>query len=329
MASHDAMRRFLALTAKIAVSGALLYFAFTRVDLGSIGARLQHAETYWLTVLVLALATQIVLAALRWRKICLQCDVHFSVPTALRYMLIASFFNQTLPSTIGGDAARIWLVSRAGAGWQAAAYSVIVDRIIGLAILIAIVIACMPWLLELVRDPLGRASVLLVNGIGIVGTIAFLFLGKVRWRWLDRWWITHHIAGTAAIAFKVVSSWHCASVVFGLSVAIHLLTITAIWSAARSVTAPLEFWQALLLVPPVILVSTIPISIAGWGVREGAMMAVFSYAGLPNTDGLIVSVLYGVGLFAVGAVGGLIWILGSEQSISTADLREPESKVGQ
>jgi uncharacterized membrane protein YbhN (UPF0104 family) len=186
----------------------------------------------------------------------------------------------------------------------------------------------MPRLLELVRDPLGRASVLLVNGIGIVGTIAFLFLGKVRWRWLDRWWITRHIAGTAAIAFKVVSSWHCALVVLGLSVVIHLLTITAIWSAARSVTAPLEFWQALLLVPPVMLVSAIPISIAGWGVREGAMMAVFSYAGLPNTDGLIVSILYGVGLFAVGAVGGLIWILGSEQSISTADLREPESKVG-
>ena len=323
---HAAMRRFLALAAKIAVSAALLYLAFSHVDLSSMSARLQQAKIFWLVALVLTLAVQIVLAALRWRQIGLQCGVHFTIPSALRYMLIASFFNQTLPSSIGGDAARIWLVSRTGAGWKAAAYSVVVDRIIGLAVLVVIVIVCMPWLLDLVRDPLGRASVLLVNGVAIAATTAFLLLGWLRWGRLDRWWLTHHVVGIAAIAFKVVSSWRSANVVAVLSVAIHLLTITAIWSAAHSVAAPLEFWQALLLVPPVLLVSTVPISIAGWGLREGAMMAVFSYAGLLNSDGLIVSILYGAGLFTVGAVGGLVWILSSEQRIGSANLGEPESK---
>jgi glycosyltransferase 2 family protein len=97
------------------------------------------------------------------------------------------------------------------------------------------------------------------------------------------------------------------------------LTITAVLCAARAVAAPLEFGQALLLVPPVILVATIPISIAGWGLREGAMMTVFAYAGLLRADGLIVSILFGASLFAVGAVGGAIWILGSEPRIGTAD----------
>jgi hypothetical protein len=321
------MRRFLALATKIAVSAALLYLAFARVDLSTIGVRLQQANIFWLIALLLALAAQIVLAALRWRQIALQCGAQFSIRSALRYMLIASFFNQTLPSTIGGDAARIWLVSRAGAGWKTAAYSVVVDRVIGLAVLVAIVIVCMPWLLDLVRDPLGRASVLLVNGLAIVATAAFLILGRVRWAWLDRWWLTRHVAGTAALAFEVVSNWRIANVVVGISVVIHLLTIAAIWSAARSIAAPLEFWQALLLVPPVVLVSTVPISIAGWGVREGAMMTVFSYAGLLNADGLIVSILYGAGLFAVGAAGGLVWILGADQHIGTADEGERESKA--
>jgi hypothetical protein len=103
------------------------------------------------------------------------------------------------------------------------------------------------------------------------------------------------------------------------------MTITAVWCAARAVAAPLEFGYALLLVPPVVLVSTIPISIAGWGVREGAMMAVFTYAGLLDADGLIVSVLYGLGLFAVGAAGGLLWILSAEQRMWSAAQRAPDA----
>jgi len=316
------MRRLTSLTAKIAISAALLYLALTRVDLGTIGTRLQQAEISWLIVLVLALAAQIVLGALRWQYIGQHCDAQIPLRSALRFMLIGSFFNQTLPSSIGGDAARIWLVSRAGAGWKAAAYSVIVDRFIGLAVLAAFVIVCLPWLLQLVREPLGRAGVLLFNGAAIAATISFLILGRVRWHWLNRFWITRQITGTAAVALKIVSNWSNAFFVVRLSVAIHLLSIAAIWSAAQSIAAPLEFWQALLLVPPVILVSAVPISIAGWGVREGAMMVVFAYAGLLNSDGLVVSILYGAAQFSVGAVGGLVWILGSEQRIGAAEAND-------
>jgi glycosyltransferase 2 family protein len=319
------MRRLLALTAKISISATLLYLAFARVDISTIGSRLQQVKIAWLVALVLALALQIVLVALRWQRIALLCGAPISITTALRYMLIGSFFNQTLPSTIGGDAARIWFVARAGAGWQAAAYSVIVDRIVGLAVLVAIVIICLPWLLELVRDPLGRVSLLAVNGAGIAATIVFLIMGQARWRWLDRWWITRHIAGTAAITLKIFSNRHSASTVVALSIAVHLLTIAAVWYAARALAAPLEFGQALLLVPPVVLVATIPISIAGWGVREGAMMAAFAYAGLLDADGLIVSVLYGAGLFMIGIAGGAIWILASEHRTWATDQNPRES----
>ncbi len=313
------MKRLLALAAKVAISAALLYFAFSRVDIGMIGSRLQQAKISWLVALMLTLAVQLVLVALRWRKIGTQCAAPFPAAKALRYMLIASFFNQTLPSIIGGDAARIWFVSRAGAGWKAAAYSVIVDRIIGLSVLVAMVVVCLPWLFELVPDPLGRASILLVDGAGVIAAISFLILGQARWHWLERWWITRHIAGAAAVALDILSNRRSAAMVVGLSIVIHLLTVVAVVCAARAVAAPLEFGQALLLVPPVMLVATIPISIAGWGLREGAMMTVFAYAGLLQADGLIVSILYGASLFTVGAVGGAIWIMSSEPRIGSAD----------
>jgi hypothetical protein len=56
------------------------------------------------------------------------------------------------------------------------------------------------------------------------------------------------------------------------------------------------------------LISMIPISIGGWGIRESAMMVAFGYAGIESSQALTVSVLLGVGTLAVGMVGGVIWL---------------------
>ena len=60
--------------------------------------------------------------------------------------------------------------------------------------------------------------------------------------------------------------------------------------------------------PPVLLIATVPISIAGWGVRESGMIAAFAYAGLAESDGLTLSILFGAVNFVIGIVGGIVWI---------------------
>jgi uncharacterized membrane protein YbhN (UPF0104 family) len=75
----------------------------------------------------------------------------------------------------------------------------------------------------------------------------------------------------------------------------------------------LPLLYSLFLVLPVMLIAVVPISIAGWGVREGAMIAAFAYAGLSQSDGLIVSLLYGAGNLVLGVAGGLVWIATSER----------------
>jgi glycosyltransferase 2 family protein len=59
----------------------------------------------------------------------------------------------------------------------------------------------------------------------------------------------------------------------------------------------------------VVLISSMPISIAGWGVRESSMIIAFAYAGLSQSDGLSVSILFGALSFVVGVVGGIFWIV--------------------
>ena len=87
-----------------------------------------------------------------------------------------------------------------------------------------------------------------------------------------------------------------------LSLTLHAATVGAVWLIAQGVGAPLGIFQAVIVVPPILLIATVPISIGGWGVRETVMAVAFSFLGLAETDGVIVSVLFGAGAFIVGAV---------------------------
>ena len=82
--------------------------------------------------------------------------------------------------------------------------------------------------------------------------------------------------------------------------------------------APVAFGQIFQLVPPVMLITMLPVSIAGWGVREATMGLAFGYAGLLPNEGVNVSLLFGAVSFMVGAIGGLVWILSAEKAAQGA-----------
>ena len=302
------MRKFLALAAKLAISLGLLYFALARVNLGSLAARLQQIEIVWLLAAFALLGLQAYVIALRWREIVLRCGASLSVARAFRFILIGGFFNQTLPSTVGGDAARIWLLGREGAGWAKATYSVLIDRLVGVLMLAVMVVLCLYWSFDLIRNPIGRAA-LLVIGLGcIFASAVFVALGYRRWPILERLWLTRHLSEATQSAHRIFASSGIALRLALLALAVHALTVVTAWLAAKSVAVPFGLMHALLLLPPVMLIASVPISIAGWGVRESAMVLAFSYAGLPPSDGLLLSVLYGGLLFVFGALGGLVWL---------------------
>ena len=67
--------------------------------------------------------------------------------------------------------------------------------------------------------------------------------------------------------------------------------------------------DCIALFPPVLLVTALPISIAGWGVREGAMMVAFGFIGVAPESALVLSVLFGLVVIVASLPGGLIWVL--------------------
>src|ERR1700751_5063656 len=200
------MRRILLSAIKILVSAALLYFALRKATFAHLPSRIDVASLGWIALAVAVTFLQIFVGVLRWRIVSAECGAPLQVRQAMRYNLIGSFFNQTLPSSIGGDAVRLWLVARSGAGWRAATYSIFVDRAIGLIALAIVIVASLPWSYNLIRNPDGRSALLLVDFAALAAGLGFLVLSRLPWPWLKTWWVTHHFYACSVIANRVIFS---------------------------------------------------------------------------------------------------------------------------
>ena len=317
------MRRVLFLLLKAAVSALLLYLSLRAVHLETVWTRLAGAKAPWLAAAAVLGIVQLFLVAARWREIADAGTAALSFRAAVRFSFIGNFFSQVLPSTVGGDAARIFLLARSGGGWAHATYSVLIDRIVGVTFLAAIVGACLPWSMDIIHDPLARAVLVLIGFGAIAGAAIFLAIGFLPARLAARIGVVRHLASASRMGWTLCRHPASLLVLIATSLPIHFITVTIVWCCAKSVAAPVSFAEVLFLLPPVLLVATVPISIAGWGVRESSMIVAFGYAGLAQSDGLTLSILYGLLSFAVGAIGGVVWIASGLRRLPFAAMNEP------
>jgi len=87
----------------------------------------------------------------------------------------------------------------------------------------------------------------------------------------------------------------------------------------------ITFLDCFFLVPPVILAMTLPISIAGWGVREGAMIVTLGLVGVPQESALVLSILFGLGTMIAAFPGGIIWLFTRNRTVPSMPGREMKS----
>jgi hypothetical protein len=101
---------------------------------------------------------------------------------------------------------------------------------------------------------------------------------------------------------------------FGVTFSLALLGTTMnIWAYQRialSVGADLSFVDWVLIVPPVTLVQLLPVSLAGWGIREAALVIVLSAFDTPSEIALTVALLFGACQVLIALPGGLVWVAG-------------------
>ncbi|MGE0651028.1 MAG: lysylphosphatidylglycerol synthase transmembrane domain-containing protein [Alphaproteobacteria bacterium] len=292
---------------QFSVSIVLIVWAVGQVDLSIVESRLK--DLGWLPAILafLSVLAQAAAAAWRWRRINARLDIVQGYAWHWRIVMVSAFFAQLLPSTLGGDAYRIWTVARGSArGFSAAIVSIICDRAIGLACILALIALTLPltaWMIG-AGEAFWSLSVLVLGGLAVFGSL--VAYGKVPFglSWLR---IADALMAPAVALKRILSAPREFVLQFVTGVMIHAVSIVTMLLIAIAVAVRLDPVEAITLVPPVILFSMLPISIAGWGLREGAMIAAFAMIGRPAGDAVLLSVTFGLMYFGAGLIGGVIW----------------------
>ncbi len=293
--------------AKLVLTAALIALIASKVDLDAAWMRAQQLPLWaGISALCLALA-QAVMNALRWRVVAAAEGAELSPGLAMRSVFQGLFFNQALPSVVGGDALRVVYATQAGLDAGRAVRSVVLDRIAGMAALVLLAAASQPMFIDRVDNVAAQGASLAIVALGLGGVVGILALASLPMGWRR----FRPIAATVSLsrcARHICSRPALFLPIFGFSLAGHALFLAGVICLARGLGLEVGIADCLAVVPVALLLSMAPISIAGWGVREGVMVAGLGLLGVDADGALALSVLMGLVVLGSSLPGGVGWL---------------------
>jgi uncharacterized protein (TIRG00374 family) len=260
------------------------------------------------TIAVLALfVLQAWMAALRWRWILRQLGYPLTLGASFEAWLVGQCASQVLPAVVGGDAARVVRMRRYAVPTTAAIVSVFIDRFAGFVALVILSAFTVP-LLTTYESKIVPVEIFWAVGLSCL--LAAIVLISLRWTASVS--AIRHIRPLGGIqdALRQVRLDKEALSLFALvGLATNMTVIVSGFLLGRELGSGIGLFACLAILPLVNLLTFIPISIAGWGVREALMVSAFALIDVPAADALAVSIKLGLANLALGLLGGIVWIV--------------------
>jgi uncharacterized membrane protein YbhN (UPF0104 family) len=311
-------RRSLGLWFRTVASLVMLGLLLPRVHLDTIVPKWDAGTGLWLVGAAVATGAGIVASALRWQAVLAGLDIHVRARTLLHHYLAGLFVGNFLPSTIGGDVLRVRrLALETGEGADTFA-SVVLERLTGMLVLPVITLVALainPGLrhegtASLVAFTMSVAAlVLLVVILWMVShpRIGGRLTGTGKWQ---------QFAGAVHLGAARFRRHPQAAVgVLLAAFTYQLLVVLAAFCAARAVDLDqLGITACLAFIPAVSMAQTVPISLGGLGIREGALVLFLHPLGVSTGRAVAIGLLvYGLNL-AVSLFGAPSFALGGRRA---------------
>jgi glycosyltransferase 2 family protein len=284
---------------KLVFSAILLWLIFDKLDNEQLWSNVSEISLLSLLMALMLQLASTLTAAYRWSLIQRWLgdppDLRFYIKSYLK----GSLFNQLLPTSIGGDAYRVLENGNRIDSHKEAFFGVFIDRIAGLLGLLLLSGLALIWLPDLLPIHI-TITLTIILVIGFSGALFGLCLHKLpRWRF-PLWSSLQKLSRRFA---RVYRNGRTISIQLGLSVVTHLFSMLVLMTLGQSLGLDFELMVYLAVIPPVILLTLLPLSFAGWGIREGAMVGIFAMIGAPSEAVLAMSVIYGLTLVAASLPG--------------------------
>lgn len=306
--------RFLLTALKILFSGGLLYWLIHDLELKQIGLVITDANVGLLSLAFMMCFLGYLITAFRWRMLLSAQGVPARIGFLVQSFMVAIFFNNLLPSTIGGDVVRIYDSWRLGNSRSGAASVVIVDRLMGLLALASYALITVIAARQL-ADLVPALPALVLGATLAVGGLAwFVFLAPRRLyrsleQYLDRqttqpW----HIIAKITSAFSLFSGRRDLLVrAFGLSLLLQLNVIVHFIIISRALGIDIPVLAMFTVIPLSIFVTMLPVSINGIGLREGVFVFFFSAYGIDAVEAIAFAWIALGFVMLQGVMGGVLF----------------------
>jgi uncharacterized protein (TIRG00374 family) len=301
------------LVLKVAVSLALLAYLLSTSNLSELRNRVRHSDTVLMALAVALYAMILVISTWRWRLLLKAQGYEAPMGQLSASYLVATFFNNFLPSNIGGDVIRVKDTSPITGCTTTSLAVVAIDRIIGLGALYLLAAAAFLMGGAALQGLLGAAPALLLLTV-VFGLIAYVFfkpgtarrlmaasgLGRHAWA-RERFEI---VQGAVHIyRERMAAVWGA----FGASLALQALVVCYYFEVAQALHIPIPLSACFLVIPLCSLLQTVPISFNGWGIRESVFIVYFGQLGLPRESALAFSLVGASLIVLLSLSGAVVW----------------------
>ena len=308
---------------KVGFSGALFWIIFSRIDIGDVKVRMMQLSFSAVFLVAFLMGLHVLLSAVRWRTIIAQLDGNSSFRSTFIATLIERFVNQAVPSPFIGDGARAVALIRNGEHARIAAYSIVLDRAFAVGGVFGLVSLASPLSLSLFTSASVTTAVWVITALSLVGITILLLCPHRIWARLRKLRLMHYPAGLAMTLRRLLLAPRVVPIVVGTSLIAQTLPVFGFLVISHDLGIDLRLLDAVALVPVIMAASILPISIAGWGVRESAAVVLLGEVGLAASDAVTLSVVFGLVNVATACLGGLVWLIMAKRSNGRNNPRIP------
>jgi len=317
MHHHLSPKKIILSSSKWIISLGMLYYVLHSIDMDEVFDMLKNQNPVIPALVIVLMLVQMLTSTSRWQRVIyVLCGKTLTTRYSqlAKLNMISMFFNSCLPGTIGGDVVRAMLLRRENIAITLCAHSVIIDRLMAMFGVYFMATASLPFLGMLI--PSLNVPLLLAASV-IAMIIAMIFLERAP-KFLEKFPHNHLTTLTRDLLKNIhllVFSPKEFTVVLLMAILSHGYFCMGVYLIAASLGTPLTPAESLLLIPPVILLTMLPISVGGWGVREVSMVGFLALVGVPKEAALTISVQFGLLLILASLPGAWYY----------ATLRKPEA----
>lgn len=306
-------RRLLWGIARVGVSGALIVFLLSRLDVRDMGRFLSGADWLLVGITLVTVVMDRTLMAGRWILLLEGLGVTAPRARVVKIFFLSTFFGSFLPTGIGGEAIRAVSFSRLSSKGVESVASVVMDRIMGMLSMLLTALAALVVFYRIYPHRALLATVLVLSSCGLVG-LGLLLSPSVH-QWVregigaasDTEGVSVEVGWRASVR-RAIGALECyrsqpglLALVLAMSVGVQVLRVLQAYllSEAMALGTPLVYFFC--FVPLILLITMLPISVSGLGTTNLAYVALFGSVGMDPDGAFVLSVL----ILALGVIGNL------------------------